>query len=466
MKDVFKILLNLYKIKSRNAKKDIVANQKNNQILKDIFKFAMDDYNIYGVAESSFKTILKKKEFFYKPEELETLFEEEYTYSLPKWIEFKDVLIPYLIETQSCGKEVLKRLERFFVDLNPVEKYWYYRIIIKNMNLGIGPTLINRALGELLIKQYTPMLADSGIEKFAKWKFKNNKKIFYTDTKINGLRLSIFIYKNKDVIIKTRSGRRFLELESFIMKNSMPDFYKRAFMNHESDDIVVIDCELQHVDKTWESSIGIINLKDPKIYENGEPLFYLHCFDMVNNEPFLPKNYGKEIETLPLSKRRNNLETFIRTKNDNDVDKLFILTDNQIIEDDLSKVETLAKDYISKGFEGAVVKHPDSAYVCGRKQHWLKIKDIKTYDGKIIDILPGELSGKNHNTCGKIIVEVEIDGKLLQGTCGSGFKDVDRKLLWDNKEIMIGKTCEFTILGKTVTNNFQSGIFKGIRVDK
>jgi ATP-dependent DNA ligase len=238
-------------------------------------------------------------------------------------------------------------------------------------------------------------------------------------------------------------------------------------LNHK---YIVLDSELQDSDGSWESSVSIINKDDVSVYADPldyEPSFYLHLFDITTDIPFRPENYGKAIKTLPCSVRRELLETFYELCQDtsNDVTRIFKLTECIKVKD-FSEIESIAKKMIDNGFEGSVVKHPNSPYVCDRTRDWIKIKDIQTYDGTIVEILPGEASGKYSEMCGKIKVKSVINGKEITGTCGSGFKDDMRKELWDNKESYIGKTVEFTILSRTVKDNFQSGIFKAIRADK
>ena len=490
LKKAFEIMLKIYSTRGRNDKTTLVKESKDNGILHKLFQLGMDQYLSYGISEKSFQTFIDKSQLYKKPDELNLLNTDDIKYSYDKYLKFKSDLIPYLLEVQSPSSEVLEKLESFFKDLNPIEKYFYYRIIIKNMNLGIGPKSINKAINTLLIKQYTPMLADSGIEKFDKWSWgPGQKKEYYVDTKINGLRLSIFIdVKTYDIEIRTRSGRRFKTLEDYLMKNwvtqtnvkeaievarkKQEDLFGRIGIKLFDTDKLVLDCELQHEDKTWESSISVINLKEIEIYEDDNnadevPLFFLHLFDITTSEPFEPDNFGSKIVTLTFSKRRKILETFIKymCPKTHKPDRLFKITECNLL-GDLSDVEKLAKKYIENGFEGAVVKKPDSIYWAGRGPEWLKIKDIVTYDGTIEEILPGEPTGKYNNTAGKLRVKATINGKEITGTCGSGFKESDRDMLWNNKESMIGKTVEFTVLGKTVKDNFQSGIFKHLRIDK
>ena len=487
MKHVFETLVTLYTKSGRKDKSSLIEKNKDNDKLLKLLSLSMDDYYVYGVSEATFEKIIQKSEFFYNQEQLKSIFDLTSSYNDGKYDYFVNTLIPFLLEKQSPSTEVINELSKFFKDLNQIERYFYYRVIIKNLNIGLGPKTINDAIGKLLIKQYTPMLADSGIEKFEKWTFTDDKPKYLCDTKINGLRLTLFInIKSNDIEIKTRSGQRFFYFEDYLKKYwlSKEEIKKNILdiMKYQNDkideskssankfsDVLAIDCELQHKDKTWESSISVINLKEIEIYGSPleeEPLFYLHCFDIVDEKPFLPENFEKQLPTLPQTERRIALEKFINSLHKCEASTIFKLTECPLIEDDLSLVEQQAKKNVQNGFEGAVVKHPDVQYVCKRGSHWLKIKDIQTYDGTIVDILPGDKSGKYNNVAGKIIVKVNIAGKELSGSVGSGFKESDRIKLMSERDKLIGKTVEFSILGKTVKDNFQSGVFKCLRMDK
>jgi len=474
------IISQIYATSGRKAKADIIkANYTNENFLK-FLKYAMDDANVYGISETSFEGILRKEEFYLDSLIVGNLNHNALEWNDTKFDTFINTLIPYLLSKRTHSKEVIETVKEFFYEgLNPLERYFYYRCIIKNLAISIGGKTINDCVKKILIEMYQPMLADSGLEKFEKWVFEGDP-LYMVDTKINGLRLTLHINRDfSDMTIKTRSGQRFYFLEDYFKSTWLNKEevqasllktmeYETELLGHKPNSICIsTDCELQHKDKTWESSISIINKDDVEVYDfaSEEPNFYLHFFDITTELPFLPENFDTEMKIgLVYEDRRKLLERFIEVANINMKScRLFKITD-LIKSSDLSDVEALAKKAIENGFEGAVVKHPKSYYSCKRMPCWLKIKDIKTYEGKIVDILPGEASGKYSNVAGKIKVQVTINGNELVGTCGSGFKDEDRKLLWDNKESMIGnKIVEFTILGKTVTNNFQSGIFKRFR---
>jgi len=473
------IVSEIYSTSSRKAKADIIKANLDNDKFLSFLKYSMDDSMIYGVSENSFEGILGKDEFYFNAIQVKNYADAGFVWNDTKLDTFINELIPYLLSKRTHSKEVLETIKEFFQDgLNQLERYFYYRCIIKNLSIAIGGKTINEAVGKILIELYQPMLADSGLEKFEKWVFKEDP-IYMVDTKINGLRLTLHINRDaSDIIIKTRSGQRFYFLEDYFkgtwlnqieVQDHLMDVaqYESVLLGKVSDaKCLSVDVELQHKDKTWESSISIINKDDVEVYEfaSEEPNFYLHIFDITTEKPFLPENFDTELKDgLVFADRRKLLEKFGEISNISMKScKLFKVTD-MVISNDLVDVEKLAKLAIENGFEGAVVKHPMSFYSCKRMPCWIKIKDIKTYDGIIVEILPGEASGKYGNLAGKIKVRVLIDDKELIGTCGSGFKDDDRKLLWDNKEKMIGAPVEFTILGKTVKDNFQSGIFKRFR---
>jgi len=487
LRNTFETLVKLYTISGRKDKAKLISENKQDLKLQEFFKIAMDNYICFGVSETSFKDILSDNEYFYKPNEMSALFANTNSeYKMDHFETFIKDVIPCLIENQVPSTDVLTKLKEFFRKLNPIERYFYYRAIIKNLNIGIGPKTINEALGALLIKQYTPMLADSGIEKFDKWEFEKEPE-YMVDTKINGLRLTIFSnVENRTCQIFTRSGRRFEYLEEYLNKNwlSKDEVIAKLkdSMTHQNElidryntkankfkDVLVLDMELQHRDKTWESSISVINLNEIDIYPDPFdqiPMFYLHCFDVVDGTPFFPENFNVQCETLQVRHRREALEKLITSLPSCLASNVFKLSDCQLVEGDLSRVEELAKKYIANGFEGAVVKHPNSMYICERKYCWLKIKDIQTYDGVIESILPGDKSGKYANVASKIIVRTTINGQEIKGSIGTGFKDDVRKHLMENQNQLIGTWVEFTVLGKTVKDNFQSGVFKQFRPDK
>lgn len=482
MQEILKCLSDIYNTSSRKDKEVLLSKFKDNDNMKRLLINSMSSSIVIGVSEKTFEKVIGKNEMYYKPIDEKALWNSDvyvtaidYNHFI-KCCEFIDE--QNKLEKPTASNEVISRLIGLFNGISPIERYWYYRMFIGNLNIGVGPKSVNKIFGPI-IEQYTPMLADSGIEKFDKWTFNNNQKEYYVDTKIDGLRLTTFFYPN-DIIVKTRSGKRFWPLELFFKEHLLKDNYIQHFINAINPEFsnkcndtnlgFAIDSEILGLDETWESSVSLVNVDKLSVTkldenENDIPAFHLLCFDLINLNPFKPENFNKQVPTLPYYRRRELLEYFVNSMPDKLPFKFFKLTN-------VSKCMTLeeaqikAQQYIDNGFEGAVVKHPTHQYICDRKNVWLKIKDIQTFDGIITDVLPGEASGKYNNMASKLLVKVNMKGQEIIGTIGTGFKDEDRKYLWDNKNEVIGKVVEFTVLSKTVNDNFRSGVFKGLRVDK
>ena len=92
------------------------------------------------------------------------------------------------------------------------------------------------------------------------------------------------------------------------------------------------------------------------------------------------------------------------------------------------------------GYEGIMIKDPESFYECKRSTSWLKSKpfievslEVKNYE---------EGTGRNKGKLGAIIAEGEDNGKYFKLNIGSGFTDKQREDYWINKEKLIGKIIE------------------------
>ena len=87
----------------------------------------------------------------------------------------------------------------------------------------------------------------------------------------------------------------------------------------------------------------------------------------------------------------------------------------------------------NKKWEGLMYRDGDACYQFKRTKSLLKIKDMQDSEFKICAMLEG--TGKNSDRLGALLVHFK-DGYV---GVGSGFKDDDRKILWDNKKIFLSK---------------------------
>lgn len=108
-----------------------------------------------------------------------------------------------------------------------------------------------------------------------------------------------------------------------------------------------------------------------------------------------------------------------------------------------------AKDSVTQGFEGIMIKSLDSPYQCKRNTFWLKWKPTVSVDLEVIDVEEG--TGRNVGRLGALVCSGVDGGKTITVNCGSGFSDSDRDSLWADRDLVIGRTVE--ILCDVITRN-------------
>lgn len=130
----------------------------------------------------------------------------------------------------------------------------------------------------------------------------------------------------------------------------------------------------------------------------------------------------------------------------------FVADDNQI--------DKFYNEFISQGYEGAVLKDPDGERYNGRNKDWLKLKPSYTTDVQVIDLERG--TGKYSNAIGALIVSY----KGCYVKVGSGLTDKQRAAWYQNPNLIMGKTIEVMYMEETEYGSLRHPRFKTVRGDK
>ncbi len=101
----------------------------------------------------------------------------------------------------------------------------------------------------------------------------------------------------------------------------------------------------------------------------------------------------------------------------------------------MKEAQTIADEYISEGFEGAVVKKLDAIWQDGTSKDMVKIKEVYDADLYCVGIKLGK--GKYEGKIGSLILQTSCG--RIEVDCGSGLTDLDRKKSPDE---FIGKIIE------------------------
>lgn len=134
----------------------------------------------------------------------------------------------------------------------------------------------------------------------------------------------------------------------------------------------------------------------------------------------------------------------------------------------LEEAMEIFEGYVRDGFEGAILKDMDSFWVDnGKPSSCVKLKRKDRADLLVTGVYEGK--DKAEGMLGG--VSLESSEGLIKTNCGSGFSDSERKMFWDNPNLILGKILEVeydsvTEDKKTKQKSLFLPIYKGVRDDK
>lgn len=108
---------------------------------------------------------------------------------------------------------------------------------------------------------------------------------------------------------------------------------------------------------------------------------------------------------------------------------------------DTKHANTIYYEFLVRGYEGAMYRVNPCIYRFGaRSQHLLKRKKFDTCRARVLSVFEGE--GKYKGMLGGVTVESTINEKTVTFNVGSGFDDAQRRILWNDICLIIGKTLQ------------------------
>ena len=220
------------------------------------------------------------------------------------------------------------------------------------------------------------------------------------------------------------------------------------------------------------------NPTDKNVFQNttsgvmtieGTPNVSYYVFDMWNN-------------SLQYKQRLHILNSFVDAVNlfSTKIDKVESLYCNS-----LKEVELREQQYLQQGYEGLIIRNPNSYYKNGRSTvregGLLKLKRFKDGEAEVFGYNPlfhnnnpeelDELGYTIRSTAKNGMVELEALGSLevldmktgLAFSIGSGFTANQRKELWKEKEKLLGKIIKYKYFDVNILNAPRFPIFLGFR---
>jgi ATP-dependent DNA ligase len=123
----------------------------------------------------------------------------------------------------------------------------------------------------------------------------------------------------------------------------------------------------------------------------------------------------------------------------------------KLVKNDIVTKENFHKTYevyMSQGYEGIMLRDPDSPYECKRSYSLQKYKEFRDEEFEIVDILEGD--GNRSGMFGRFVLVTEGGERFEANSRGN--EDYYREL-WSNKEKYIGKMVTVRFQNKTPDKN-------------
>lgn len=387
IKKIFDMLQNT---SSRTEKENIIRKNKDNELFQKCLKFLLDGNITTGINKKKIS-----KQVNCNPSVVFT--------------SFGDVM-DFLTINNTGTDSIISSVQHFIKNQTDCMNDFYNQMVTKSLKLGIDSKTVNKIIPNL-IPTFEVMLG-TPIDKV---KIKDGTW-FSISHKLNGCRC---IYYRGNFY--TRQGKKYGGLDH--IKSDL----QKLLINPN----IVVDGELVYKNteglsdsEAFQKGTGIANSK-----EEYKTELKMVIFDILS-----ARDFDNGISELTYKERKPELLALkeatevLNIKNVSIVDMFYEGTDQKEIWKWL--------DYAENNDLEGVILNLDSPYECKRSKNLIKVKKFYDYDLEIIDCEEG--NGRLKGTLGALVVD--FNGNNVR--VGSGFDDITRKELWENKENIIGRVAQ------------------------
>lgn len=430
---------------SRNEKERILKENADNELLKKVFKYALDP----------FKQFYIRKIPCYGESTLSRLTLEEAIAGLDK-----------LSSRQVTGNAAIEHLQGILERLQLEDRVIIEYIIQKDLRCGVSTATVNKVFGANFIPEWPVMKCEKFDKRFVdKFDWENG---VYAELKEDGVRINIHVSREgKVTFYGARSGKPVETLG--VMDEDCCLFVKKLQYSGPRNFIgsggVFLDGELLAVDSDGKmlarKDIGGICNKAIRgtIKRNEAERLRVSIWDIIPEENFHSGYLG-----VPLKERRSVLrslyEIYYMDRSD-DESSYLSLTHSEVVYS-LQEADNSFKQTLERGLEGIILKNPNAPWEDKRSQHFVKMKAEKYCELEVVDVVPG--SGKYFGLIGALLCRTS-DRKMTVNV-GSGFSDLDRA--WGTFKVgdIISVKYNEVIKDRDGSVSLFLPIFSGKRIDK
>jgi uncharacterized protein YueI len=398
------ILRKIQTISGTNDKVDFLK-KYDNDIIRNVVKYAVDPYITYGVKQYSFAEPCGHDDFDH---ELRSL----------------DFLVTKLSERAFTGKAAQDAIRTASKKLNADQQYVLGCILDKDLKCGISVSNANKAFPDLI-----PTFK---IQKANKVDY---AKVVYpclAEIKENGrgnvavVNFDVVTHYSTNGIVNENMSH--FDADLLGIANGMPMVFLGEVRGR-------IGKGVDH----YKASQGL----GAKNADMSDKVFII--WDML-----LLGEWKRQRCTRPQKQRSGQLKAAIRNWIiDSDKDEYTVRLVKQKIVHNKKDLEQYYVDMVNKGYEGLIVKNLEAQYEFKRSNNWMKIKEQHDIDLKIVSVKEGK--GKLAGMLGSVTVK---NGKVkVDCPIGAGISHDEAKKMWKaykkDEKTLIGKIAEISFQNET-----------------
>ena len=382
--NVNKFLDSLAANASRNFKIEQLEANKNDETLREVIRLALDPFTQF--YQRKIPTYTKDKHTTTLHNALGALYD--------------------LSSRSVTGHAAIEYLRMLLSSLSEDDAKVIERIIQKDLKCGVQVSTAN-AVWTGLVSEYPVMLCSPFEQKLV------DKINFpaYAQMKMDGMRFNAIVRDGK-CEFRSRNGKEIL-----LLGNLEQEFISLAGSIDcvfDGELLVMLEGDYQFADR--QTGNGILNKANKGTISAKEAsMVHASVWDLI---PYAYFADGKC--PTPYSKRFSTLEAII-SKQKSKNKKIWTVTST--IVETLEQAQEIFQDYLSKGYEGIILKDGSGVWEDKRAKHQIKFKGELECDLKIVAIEEG--TGKYAGMLGSLICE-SADG-LVKVSVGSGLTDAQRK---------------------------------------
>ncbi len=395
-----------------NAKKEILQEHFDNDLLKRVLRYGLDQFIPFNIVK-----VPKVKN------------RHPSQYEEKVWNRFFEVA-DACASRRLTGNDAIETMHHVFSTAPKEDEGWMRKILKKHLAIGASTKTVNKVFPGLV-----PTFEVALAQKFEEKRL-SGKDTVGVEPKLDGIRC-FAIVEDGTTLLYARSGKLISNFDSTVGKDLAglgdgcydgeimgEDFIALMRQAYRKDNIVTEGTYLALFDYLplceWKSRKAEMTCQDR--YE-----------ELV-----------RKVQGVPMSR----LPKYLR------VVKRF---STRAVYDDIKK---LHDEFVAEGYEGAMVKDLDAPYKFGRGPEVMKLKAFHDVDLKVERLLEG--TGRHTGKLGSVVVD--YNGVEVQ--VGSGFSDELRETIWNDPGSFMGRIIEVRYQEVTPDGSLRFPTFVCFRNDR